>query len=61
MFLYVIKITTSASKKVDAVNFQMKQLLENRQKKDSIEILCGKSLEGCSTFIKTISYTTDSL
>lgn len=32
LFLYVIKITTSASKKVDAVNFQIKQLLENRQK-----------------------------
>ena len=33
LFLYVIKITTSASKKVDAVNFQIKQLLENRQNK----------------------------
>ena len=33
LFLYVIKITTSASKKVDTVNCEIKQLLENRQNK----------------------------
>ena len=33
LFLYVIKITTSASKKVDAVNSEMKQLLEKDKNK----------------------------